>query len=895
VILGRRGELRAVDELLRAAIDGAGGALVLRGEAGIGKSALLEHAVARAGKYGMRVLSTAGVQAEVHVPFAGLHRLLRTAPDRGGPAAALLHDPDTLPYRAAMALLDLLSEAGGDTPLLVAVEDAHWLDEASWEAVAFIARRLESDRVAMVLTARDGEDVDRRLAGAGLPETRLEPLNRVDSGALLARVVPGLRPALRERVLAEAAGNPLGLVELGEAAVRSGGAALLPSWLPLSTRLERTFSGLVAELPETTQALLLVAALDDGDDLDEMVDACRRVQRADVGPDDIEPAVTTRLVQVDDRFQVSFRHPLLRSALYQRATPAQRRRVHAALAGVVAGDPERRLWHRAAAASGPDEKLARELTEAARRANRRQAASIALAAFERAVRLSEDPVARGSRLLSAADAAMDQGDVTTVRRLLGEVRERELAPADLAFYGLLREIYFGTGWSGSGRVAAFAEAVEAMCRDGATDAALDSLLAISLRVYWSNPDGEMVDRLVRAAEGIAAHPDDPRLVATLATIAPVARGAWALRRLHALRAGGDLSSRDEGSLGLGAAALGANPLAIAFQTTAEAGLRAQGRIGVLSKTLVSHAMNAAYLGDARAARTLAAEADLLAAETGEGGWRLTARMAAGLAEALRGKVDAARELADAAEAVLVPAGQHTMLSLVRQIRGVAALAAGRPDEAFRELYRVFDPADPSYHPYTRLSLLAHLAEAAVWSGALAELRQVVGEMAAVAGEFPSPALMRGLAYARAVLADSGEAFEAALADPDLAEWAFERARLQHAYGLWLRRQRRPADSRPLLRAAAEAFDALGAVAWADRSRAELRASGETLRKPVDAAQGLTPQETQIARLAAEGLSNRDIAERLFLSPRTVTTHLSRIYPKLGIRSRGELARIISTT
>jgi DNA-binding CsgD family transcriptional regulator len=895
VILGRRGELRAVDALLQTAIDGAGGALVLRGEAGIGKSALLEHAVARGGRYGMRVLGTAGVQAEVHVPFAGLHRLLRTAPDRGGSAAALLHDPDTLPYRAAMALLDLLSEGSADTPLLVAVEDAHWLDEASWEAAAFIARRLESDRVAMVLTARDGEDVDRRLAAAGLPETRLEPLSRADSGALLAQVVPGLRPALRERVLAEAAGNPLGLVELGEAAARSGGAALLPSWLPLSTRLERTFSGLVAELPETTQALLLVAALNDGDDLDEMIDACRRVQHADVGPDDIEPAVTTRLVQVDDRFRVSFRHPLLRSALYQRATPAQRRRVHAALADAVAGDPERRLWHRAAAASGPEEKLARELTEAARRAGRRQAARMALAAFERAVRLSEEPAARGSRLLSAVDTAADQGDVVTVRRLLGEVQEHELAPADLAFYGLLKEIYLGTGWSGSGRVTGFAEAVEAMCRDGASDAALDALVAISLRVFWSNADSDVVDRLVRAAEGIAARPDDPRLVAALATIAPVTRGAWALERLLALRAGGDLSPREEASLGLGASALGAKTLGAAFNTTAGVGLRAQGRIGVLSKTLVSHAMDAAYLGEARAARTLAAEADLLAAEIGEGSWRLTARLAAGFAEALRGKIDAAREIADAAEAVLVPAGQHTMLSLVRQIRGVAALAAGRPEEAYRELYRVFDPADPSYHPYTRFSLLAHLAEAAAWSGAVAELRRVVDELVLVAEEFASPALMRGLAYARAVLADSGEAFEAGLADPDLVDWTFERARLQHAYGAWLRRQRRPADSRPLLRAAAAAFDALGATAWADRSRAELRASGETLRKPVDAAQGLTPQETQIARLAAEGLSNRDIAERLFLSPRTVTTHLSRIYPKLGIRSRGELARIIGST
>jgi DNA-binding CsgD family transcriptional regulator len=241
----------------------------------------------------------------------------------------------------------------------------------------------------------------------------------------------------------------------------------------------------------------------------------------------------------------------------------------------------------------------------------------------------------------------------------------------------------------------------------------------------------------------------------------------------------------------------------------------------------------------------------------------------------------------------VPARQFPLLALVQQIRGVAALALGRPDEAFRELRRVFDPADHAHHPYTRFTLFGHLADAAVWCGESAELRRLVAEMRLVAERCPAPALLAGLRYAGAVLADSAEAYEAALAE-DLADWSFERARLQHAYGAWLRRQRRAADSRPLLRAAAATFDALGATAWADRSRAELRASGETLRRPVDAAQSLTPQEMQIARLAADGLSNQDIAERLFLSRRTVTTHLSRIYPKLGIRSRGELGRFVGT-
>ncbi|WP_433369327.1 AAA family ATPase [Actinoplanes sp. CA-142083] len=882
MILGRRPELEALTTVLDAAHAGSGGALVLRGEAGIGKSALLEHAAAEAGGRGFRVLVTAGVQAEVHIPYAGLDRLLRAV---GMPA-----DPDSQPYRLAIALLEVLGEAG--VPVLVAVEDAHWLDEASWAALSFLARRLGADPIAMVLTTRDGDDVNRRLTAAGLPERRLESLGPDDSAALVAAVAPGLGAALTARVLRQAAGNPLGLVELGEAAARSGGAALLPARLPLSERLEHTFSGLVAELPPITRALLLVAALDDGDDFDELIGACAEMIGAPVSADDIEPAVATRLVRVDDQFRVRFRHPLLRSALHQSATAAQRRRAHAALAGAVAANSERRVWHRAAAAIGPDEKLARELAETARRAQHRQVATVAVAAFERAARLSADPGVRGGRLLAAANAAAEQGDPATVVRLLAEVPEQWLTPTDRAWYGLLREVFLGTGWSGGDRFASFVEAVETMCREGDTDMALESLLVICLRVYWSVPDPETAGRLLAAAESVDVSPDDPRLVAVLAQVAPVTRGAFCLKQMLALRASGEANPRELYELGMGAGAMGAFSLGVSFHAAAEVELRAQGRIGLLAKSLVSHALHAAHLGDARSAISLAAEAERLTAESGESNWLPTAWIISGFAEALRGDVSAAHERADRAEAVLMTAGPHPLLALVRQVRGAAALAAGRPGEAFRELRRVFDPADASHHAHTRLMLLTFLAEAAMGCGALDELRLVADDLTPVAEQGRSPALIAGLRFARAVLGDSAGSFAEALADD--IESPFERARLELAYGMWLRRQRRAAECRPLLRAAADTFDALGTIAWADRARAELRASGETLRRPAEAAQGLTPQELQIAKLAAEGLSNKDIADRLFLSPRTVTTHLSRIYPKLGIRSRGELSRALQT-
>src|SRR5689334_13643879 len=278
-IVGRDGQVGRLESLLDDAVAGRGAALVLRGEAGIGKSALLERTVAAGRERGLRVLTVTGVQAEVQIPYAGLDLLVR-----GVTAES--------PYRRALEVLDRLAE--GDQPVLLAIEDAHWLDASTWETLTFLCRRIESDRVAVVMAVRDGEDIDRRLAVAGLPELRLEPLTAPDAGALLDRTAPGLTEALRQRVLAEAAGNPLGVVELGAAAARSGGAALLPSALPLSDRVERTFGGLVADLPPDTRHLLLVAALDDGRDLDEILAA------AGVPTEAVQPAVTARLVTVDE-------------------------------------------------------------------------------------------------------------------------------------------------------------------------------------------------------------------------------------------------------------------------------------------------------------------------------------------------------------------------------------------------------------------------------------------------------------------------------------------------------------------------------------------------------------------------------------------------------------------
>ena len=886
MIVARAAEIAELTALLKQAAGQHGGTIVLRGEAGIGKSALLGHAAAQATADGLLVLTAAGVPAEVPIPYAALQHLLR-------PLRVTLGDDDRAsPYRIAVDLLDLLGTL--EQPVLLAVEDAHWLDRPTWDTLTFLGRRLESDRVALIMTARDGADVDSRLGTAGLPEIRLEPLGPEAAGELLDQHAPGLAPVLRDRVLAEAAGNPLGLVELGQAAARSGAAALFPAALPLNTRVERTFATLVAELPPATRTLLLVAALDDGDDLGEMTAAASLLAGRPVTAEEIEPAVITRLVSVDDSYRVSFRHPLLRSALSQAAGPAERSRAHAALAGVLAAAPDRRLWHRAAAATGPDEDLARELADTAVHAAYRQTVAVALTALERAARLSEDPAERGARLLWAVHFAHEQGDPETVRRLLAEIDPAALRSVQVATLALLRETYLGTGWSGNDRLGAHLDLIEDVRRSGDVFHTLEAIWDISLRVHWSNVDADLRARIVELAESVDPAPGEQEYLqlTILAMVAPIERGAVCLGRLETLRGRLGLTSVDLYRLGVAASSLGAFDLCIGFLTASSTALRAEGRIGSLSMAQTSMAFSAVGAGDVRSALSAAAEAVALSAEFGQRSYALTAQLIVGTAEALRGGSAAATEIADFGESALTSARMFSMLALVQRIRGIDALAAGRYEDAYRQLARVFDPDDPAHHPYLSFLIVGHLAEAALLAGRLGELAPLVAGLEPIGEQSRSPALRAGLIVARAVLADSAAGYDAALGE-DLSAWPFERARLLLLYGTWLRRQRQAADSRPHLRTATATFDALGATPWADRARAELRSTGETRRKPADVADALTPHELQIARLAAEGLSNREIGARLFLSPRTVSTHLYKIFPRLGVTSRVELARLLT--
>jgi DNA-binding CsgD family transcriptional regulator len=896
-LIGRDGELRILTGAVERVRD-RGGAVVVRGEAGIGKSALLAEAGRLAAAGGLSVLRTTGVEAETHVPFAGLQQLLRPVvgqvevlpgPQRDAVSAALGRTDAVPPdlYLIALGTLNLVSEAASRAPVLLVVEDAQWLDRASADVLAFVARRLEFEPVVLLAAVRDG--YASSFDGVGLSELIPGRLGPDEAAAVLDARHPELRPAVRQRVLDEAAGNPLALVELPTAVGPLGDGAGSVSWLPLTTRLEQAFAARVSALPTATRVLLLVAALDDGESLSEIVAAGVVVGDAEVSVDDLGPAIEVRLVQVEGE-RVVFRHPLMRSAIHQRAGLAQRRLVHAALARTLGGAMDRQVWHRAASATGPDDDIAGELEAAAARARRRGGIEAAVSALERAAALSGDPVRRAERLLRAAELAFELGRHDLVVRLLRQAEPIELSESQRSRLVWIRDRFDDGIRDVAAGTRALTELAGRVATEGDPGLALKLLWSAALRCFWTEPGQAARDGVVAAAQRLPVDPRDGRLLAILAYAAPIERGAAVVEQLSWLAAHENTRAA---RLADAAIILGAFDLGVAFATVAIGELRAQGRLGLLARCLTAQALSATHLGDLSLAIPAAEEAARLTRETMQPIMHATAQVTRAMLAALRGERDQAEALAAEAERAALPVAAAPVLATVAHARGLAALGAGHHAESYQHLRRLFDPADPAYHLMLRCYAVGDLVEASVHSGH--DVSGVVREMEALGRKTTSPVLHAGLRYARALRATDEEAeelFETALR-ADLTRWPFARARVQLAYGAWLRRARRAADSRGRLRAARETFDALGIIPWGERARRELRASGESSRRRIpDARDQLTPQELQIAQLAAEGLTNREIGEKLYLSHRTISTHLHRIFPKLGIATRAALRTVL---
>jgi DNA-binding CsgD family transcriptional regulator len=899
-LYGREAELGVLAALVEG-VRNRGGASLVRGQPGIGKSALLAAAAKQARDHGMQVLSAVGVQSEARLAFGGLHQLLRPILGQadGLPArqrAALLSvfgmcdEGARELFLVGLATLELIGDTAAHSSVLLILEDAQWLDDPSCAVLAFVARRLEVERTVLLIAIRDGHETP--FDDAGLPELRLEGLDLTASEALLDTHAPDLEPTLRERVLAEAAGNPLALVELpaGLQLDELGEGTPPRSPLPLTARLEQAFATQASDLPSTVRTVLLVAAVDEGGILDEVLSASRVLEGAEVSVDTMAPAVDAQLVEIEG-LSLRFRHPLVRSSIYHAASVSQRQAAQAALATVLVDQPDRQVWHRAAAIPGTDEGVAAELDEAADRARRRGALAVAIAALERAAELTERQALRGSRLVRAAELAFELGRVELAFRLLRAAEPLELAADDRLLLSWLRDGHEAISWVGPDRVDSFLENAERLRLDGRAEVALKTLLRIALTCYWSNPDDRTRELVVAGAERLAVADGSPELTAIRALAAPVQRATVVLERIRRfpLEAGGDPAAMF--LIGEAASAVGDFERSTACLSAAASGLRAQGRLELLTRALANYAFNAVYLGGWQHGCTAADEANRLARETSQLAWATSADVSRAALDAVRGNHESAEDFAAKAEAVLVQMRMTPMLALVQQARGIADLAGGRHADAYAQLRRVFDPTDVAFHPLIRCWLIGELAEAAAHCGQQAEVRVLLEELELLAAQTGFPYLQAGLAYARPLLAadeDAERLFQAGLTN-DLAAWPFLRARVLLAYGAWLRRRRRVAESRHPLRAAREAFDALGAIPWGERARQELRASGVTSRRRIpETRDQLTPQELQIAGLAAEGMSNREIGEQLYISHRTVAYHLRRIFPKLGVTSRSQL-------
>jgi DNA-binding CsgD family transcriptional regulator/tetratricopeptide (TPR) repeat protein len=906
MLRGRRAECGALDELLDGVRDGRSAVLVVRGEAGVGKTALLDYAVAAAPD--LRCARAAGVESEMELAFAGLHQLCGPMLDRLGrlpgpqrDALRIAFGLETGPapdrFLVGLAVLSLLSEMAGDRPLVCVVDDVQWLDRASVQVLAFAARRLLAEAVLVIFAAREpGADL------RGLPELMVEGLRHADARELLASVVRWpLDERVADRIVAETRGNPLALVELsrGRSPAELAGGFGLPEVLPWPGRIRENFLRRAKSLPEPTRLLLAVAAADPTGD---PALVRRAAGRLGLGAEVAEQAEETELLDTGGiGGRVVFRYPLMRSAAYRAVSPGDRRKVHAALAEVTdaQADPDRRAWHLAQAMSGPDEEVAAELERSAGRAQARGGLAAAAAFLERSVMLTAEPGRRAERTLAAAQASTQAGAFDKALDLLARAEVDGSGPLDefsSARMDVLRgQIVFSSGLGSDAsllllKAAKRFESLDlAMARDTYRSAWMAALFAGR---FAGGGDLAEVSQAARALPRPARPPGLADLVldglALLVTEGP-AVAAPALQQAASAFASADISAEEGirwGWLGRAAAsalwddvrwrAIGVRQVQLA---------RDAGALDQLPINLGSLGTDAAWRGDFAAASALIAEAAAVCAATGA----RSAPFAAMLMASLRGDQAEAAPLIEATIAEAAARGQGIAATYAHWAAAILNNGLGRYADALAAA-QYASQQTPAL--YMSMWALPELVEAAVRCGhsqlAAQALEQLTGTTRPGGTDFGlgiearSHALVSEGAAAEKLYREAIERLGRTKLRPELA-----RAHL--LYGEWLRRAGRRTHAREHLREAYEMLTVMGVQGFAERARRELLATGETVRKRrADTTGELTAQEAQIARLARDGLSNPEISTQLFLSPRTVEWHLRKVFAKLGISSRRQL-------
>jgi DNA-binding CsgD family transcriptional regulator len=899
-LLGRASEREALDRLLEGVRGGQSAVLVVRGEAGVGKTALLHHGARQAS--GFRVARIAGVESEMELPFAGLHQLCAPMLERLGalpePQQAALcvalglssgAAPDR--FLVALAALSLLAEVAAERPLLCVVDDAQWLDAASRQVLGFVARRLLAESVAIVFAVREPTN-ERELVG--LPELALGGLCEEDARALLATVIPArLDERVRDRLVAETGGNPLAILELPRAlaATHLPGGFGFENAYPSPGRIEESFLARLESLPEEARLLLLVAA---AEPIDDPLLVWSAAEQLGIGPSAAAADATEGLLTIGER--VIFRHPLVRSAVYRSATVQERRAVHLALAEATDGDadPDRRAWHLASAAAGPDEQVALELERSAGRAQARGGLAAAAAFLQRAVALTADSARRADRALAAAEASLQAGVFDVARRLLATAEGGPIDELQRARLDLLRAEAAYAESRGSEAPALLLRAAKTLdpldpklARDTYLDAWSAALFAGRLASTGSLHHVSREALARPQAAGGTQRPSDLLLRGfSLAFTEGRAAAAPVLEQAASGFAGQDVTVEEVlrwGWLATAAAVMVwdyETCLAVASRGVVLA--RESGALAVLAVSVNVLAQAVALGGESESAASLVAEADSVTEATGARVAPYGALVLAGL----RGREAEAATVIDATVHEATAGGQGTAVQYARWARAVLLNGLGRYQEA---LAVAREASDDTPELFVSAWALSELVEAAARSEDAARARAALDRLTEATSGARTDWGLGIAARSRALLSEGDAAqrlYREAIERLGRTRLRPELARAHLLYGEWLRREGRRVDAREQLRTAHEMLETIGMEAFAERARRELLATGKKVRKRTpDTRDELTGQERQIAGLARDGLSNPEIGARLFLSSRTVEWHLGKVFAKLGISSR----------
>jgi len=900
-LVGRERERQAIDRLLAAARDGYGGVLVVHGDPGIGKSALLDYALGQAGSF--RVARAVGIEGEMELPFAALQQLCspdlefrERLPDPQREALevafGLRVGPAPNPYLIGLAVLGLISDASHDRPLLCVVDDAQWLDRSSRQALIFVARRLMADRIALIFGTRD---VDAALAR--LPELHIGPLGHGDARTLLETVLTApIDEAVIERLIAEAHGNPLALLELprGLTPTQLAGGFRLSADAHASEQLVESFSRRAAELPSDARLLLLAAAADQTGD---PALVWRAAERLGITEAATEVLSDEGLLTFGAR--VVFRHPLVRAAVYQEADPDRRREVHRALAEATdpATDPDRRAWHRAQAASAPDEAIADELEASADRARARGGVAASAAFLERSSELTVEPADRARRTLAAAEATQQAGALDEARRLVVQAQAGPLDATGHAQAEVLqaRIVAADRGRDAPALLLAAARRLEPLDVRLARRVYLDALsAALFAGRFAGDADARRVATAARAAPPSlgAPQPEDLLLDGLASLIADGSR-AGTQRLREALRAFGraDIGT-DDGRrwLWLAGRTAGFTWDYESWDSLTRRQVRSGRAVGALAELPLALSTRVGvhlFAGETRMAASLVAESDALADVTGA---RIVPVYGALSLAAHQGREEVFTALAARAGDDFVDRGEGMGVTLANWVTAVLHNGRGRYDEAFAAARTATaDPRELFFSTFATVELI----EAASRIGRAADVASAIDVLSESTQASGTPWALGVEARSRALLAPDESAeplYRQAIEWLEPTRLRLDAARAHLVYGEWLRRQRRRLDARAELRVAYDRFSEFGMDAFAERARVELQATGERARKrTVETLDELTPQEAQISRLAGQGHTNREIAAQLFISPSTVEYHLRKAFRKLDVTSRVQLA------